>query len=143
MWSGPIIWNVLTCLVVDRPAEKINPCLEDSGYVSQYLLVSFKMLLIIVTIIGDYIMPWADHRTGRHLSLQVPAEIKIELLKRKALTGAPVAYQICEALRAKWDGAGAPPVVVPGPCQSTRPVLPGKYAGMREQKITPPSPWKV
>ncbi len=88
-------------------------------------------------------MPWGDHRTGRHLSLQVPSEIKIELLKRKALTGQPVSYQICEALKAKWSGAGAPPVVVPGPLQVTRPVVPSKFAGMREQKITPPvSPWK-
>jgi len=88
-------------------------------------------------------MPWGDHRTGRHLSLQVPPEIKIELLKRKALSGVSVSYQICEALRAKWSNQGAPPAVVPGPCQSTRPLVPSKYSGMREQKITPVSPWKV
>ena len=89
------------------------------------------------------IMAWSDHRTGRHLSLQVPPEIKIELLKRKALSGVPVSYQICEALRAKWSNQGAPPAVVPGPCQVTRPLVPSKYSGMHEQKIPPSMPWKT
>jgi len=30
---------------------------------------------------------WGEKRSGRHLSLQVPADIKIELIKRKSLTG--------------------------------------------------------
>ena len=58
---------------------------------------------------------WGEHRSGRHLSIQVPAEIKIQLIKNKALTGVPIGYQICEALRARWSGSGAPPAVVPGP----------------------------
>ncbi len=87
-------------------------------------------------------MPWSENRTGRHLSLQVPPEIKIELLKRKSLTGQSVSYQICEALRAKWSGAGFPPAVVPGSRQVTRPIVPSKFEGMREQKIVPSSPWK-
>jgi len=89
-------------------------------------------------------MAWGEHRTGRHLSLQVPPEIKIELLKRKALSGVSVSFQICEALRAKWVGSvPVPAAVVPGPCQSTRPLVPSKYSGMREQKITPSMPWKT
>ena len=87
-------------------------------------------------------MAWGEHRTGRHLSLQVPPEIKIELLKRKALSGVPVSYQICEALRSVWNSPSTP-AVVPGPCQVTRPLVPSKYAGMREQKITPNMPWKI
>ena len=86
---------------------------------------------------------WGEHRSGRHLSIQVPAEIKIQLIKNKALTGVPIGYQICEALRAQWSNQGAPAAVVPGPCQVTRPLVPSKLAGMREQKITPLSPWKV
>ena len=39
---------------------------------------------------------WGEHRSGRHLSIQVPAEIKIQLIKNKALTGVPIGYQICE-----------------------------------------------
>ena len=63
---------------------------------------------------------WGEHRSGRHLSIQVPAEIKIQLIKNKALTGVPIGYQICEALRAKWQGLGSPPTVIPG--QVTQPL---------------------
>ena len=58
---------------------------------------------------------WGEKRSGRHLSIQVPAEIKIQLIKNKALTGVGIGYQICEALRAKWgQGEGSPPAVVTG-----------------------------
>ena len=87
---------------------------------------------------------WGEKRSGRHLSLQVPADIKIQLIKNRALTGVPIGYQICEALRAKWSGSGSPPAVVPGPCQATRPIVPDRYSGMREQKIDRTNmPWKV
>ena len=51
---------------------------------------------------------WGEHRSGRHLSIQVPAEIKIQLIKNKALTGVGIGYQICEALRGP---SGAPGTV--------------------------------
>ena len=50
----------------------------------------------------------ASIRSGRHLSIQVPAEIKIQLIKNKALTGVGIGYQICEALRAKWGQPRVP-----------------------------------
>ena len=87
---------------------------------------------------------WGEHRSGRHLSIQVPAEIKIQLIKNKALTGVPIGYQICEALRSRWSGSGASPAVVPGPKQATQRIAPDRYAGMRQQKIDRTSlPWKV
>ena len=85
---------------------------------------------------------WGEKRSGRHLSIQVPAEIKIQLIKNKALTGVGIGYQICEALRAKWQGLGSPPTVVPGPV--THRIVPDRYAGMRQQKIDRTSlPWNV
>jgi hypothetical protein len=87
---------------------------------------------------------WGEHRSGRHLSIQVPAEIKIQLIKNKALTGVPIGYQICEALRARWQGSGVSPAVVPGPEQATQRIVPDRYAGMRQQKIDRTSlPWNV
>jgi hypothetical protein len=87
---------------------------------------------------------WGEHRSGRHLSIQVPAEIKIQLIKNKALTGVGIGYQICEALRAKWQGLGSPPAVIPGPCQVTHSIVPDRYAGMRQQKIDKTNmPWKI
>ena len=58
---------------------------------------------------------WSDGRTGRHLSLQVPSEIKCMLIKRKALSGACFSFQICEALKARWERQGLSPVPAPGP----------------------------
>ena len=86
---------------------------------------------------------WGEKRSGRHLSIQVPAEIKIQLIKNKALTGVGIGYQICEALRAKWGQQGSPPAVVQGPIVTQR-IVPDRYAGMRQQKIDRTSlPWKV
>ena len=45
---------------------------------------------------------WGKNRSGRHLSIAVPPEIKIQLIKNKATTGAGIGYQICEALRTQW-----------------------------------------
>ena len=85
---------------------------------------------------------WGE-RSGRHLSIQVPAEIKIQLIKNKALTGVGIGYQICEALRAKWGRLGSPPAVVQGPILTQR-IVPDRYAGMRQQKIDKPDiPWKI
>ena len=85
---------------------------------------------------------WGEKRSQRHLSLSVPTEIKIQLIKRKALTGAPIGYQICEALRAKWSNQGAQPAVVPGPVQVTQRIVPDRYASMRQQPIDKTNmPW--
>ena len=85
---------------------------------------------------------WGEHRSGRHLSIQVPSEIKIQLIKNKALTGVPIGYQICEASRARWSSST--PAVVPGPKQATQRIVPDKYAGMRVQQIDRAMPpWKV
>jgi len=88
---------------------------------------------------------WGEHRSGRHLSIQVPAEIKIQLIKNKALTGVGIGYQICEALRAKWGTRNGPPAVVPNPAPGTlTKVEAGRYKGMRSQPIDPTNiPWKV
>ena len=90
-------------------------------------------------------MAWSDRRTGRHLSLQVPPEIKIELLKRKALSGVTVSFQICEALRTQWGTRNGPPAVVPNPAPETlTKVEAGRYKGMRSQPIDRTNiPWKV
>ncbi len=86
---------------------------------------------------------WGEKRSGRHLSIQVPAEIKIQLIKNKALTGVGIGYQICEALRAKWDHHGSPPAVVQGPIVTQR-IVPDRYASMRQQPINKPNiPWKI
>ena len=86
---------------------------------------------------------WGEHRSGRHLSIQVPAEIKIQLIKNKALTGVPIGYQICEACGPVVRLWG-PPAVVPGPKQATQRIVPDRYAGMGQQKIDRTSlPWKV
>lgn len=56
---------------------------------------------------------WCDGRNGRHLSLQVPPEIKSMLIKRKSHTGQCMSFQICEALKARWDRLGLPSVAPP------------------------------
>ena len=88
---------------------------------------------------------WGEKRSGRHLSIQVPAEIKIQLIKNKALTGVGIGYQICEALRTQWGTRNGPTAVVPNPAQGTlSKVEAGRYKGMRSQPIDRTNiPWKV
>ena len=88
---------------------------------------------------------WGKNRSGRHLSIAVPPEIKIQLIKNKATTGVGIGYQICEALRAKWGTRNGPLAVVPNPAPGTlSKVEAGRYKGMRSQPIDRTNiPWKV
>ena len=85
---------------------------------------------------------WSSGRpsNARRITLSLSDELKNTLVRTKALTGKSFNFQIIEALRGLT--AATPPAVVPGPCQVTRPIVPTKYASMREQKVTLPSPWK-
>ncbi len=86
---------------------------------------------------------WSSGRpsNARRITLSLSDELKNTLVRTKALTGKSFNFQIIEALRSLT--AATPPAVVPGPCQVTRPLLPSKYARMREQKIAPNMPWKI
>ena len=86
---------------------------------------------------------WSSGRpsNARRITLSLSDELKNTLVRTKALTGKSFNFQICEAL--KGITASTPPAVVPGPCQVPRPLLPSKYASMREQKIIPNMPWKI
>ena len=88
---------------------------------------------------------WGKKRSGGHLSIQVPAEIKNQLIKNKATTGAGIGYQICEALKTQWGTRNGPPAVVPNPAQGTlSKVDAGRYKGMRSQPIDRTNiPWNV
>ena len=55
---------------------------------------------------------WGKYRRGKHLSIAVPAEIKNQLIRRKALGQGGIGKQIVEALQQRWGVApppGAPP----------------------------------
>ena len=88
---------------------------------------------------------WGKNRSGRHLSIAVPPEIKIQLIKNKATTGVGIGYQICEALKTQWGTRNGPPAVVPNPAPGTlTKVEAGRYKGMRSQPIDRTNiPWKV
>jgi hypothetical protein len=57
-------------------------------------------------------MAWNVYRRGRHLSIQLPVEVKNQLVRNKARGGGTLTEQIISALQSKWSGA-APAVVQP------------------------------
>jgi hypothetical protein len=74
---------------------------------------------------------WGKYRRGKHLSIAVPAEIKNQLIRRKALGEGGIGAQIVEALQLRWGGAPLPPLTV---------IESGPYKGMRHQPIRPQDP---
>jgi hypothetical protein len=70
-------------------------------------------------------MAWNVYRRGRHLSIQLPVEVKNQLVRNKARGGGTLTEQIVSALQSKWSGAVqqqndvppqrlAPPGLAPG-----------------------------
>ena len=70
-------------------------------------------------------MAWNVYRRGRHLSIQLPVEVKNQLVRNKARGGGTLTEQIVSALQAQWSGAVqqqnyvppqrlAPPGLAPG-----------------------------
>jgi hypothetical protein len=57
-------------------------------------------------------MAWNVYRRGRHLSIQLPVEVKNQLVRNKARGGGTLTEQIVSALQSKWSEA-APAVVQP------------------------------
>ncbi len=50
-------------------------------------------------------MAWNVYRRGRHLSIQLPVEVKNQLVRNKARGGGTLTEQIVSALQSKWSGA--------------------------------------
>jgi hypothetical protein len=69
-------------------------------------------------------MAWNVYRRGRHLSIQLPAEVKNQLVRNKARGGGTLTEQIVSALQSKWSGA----------VQQQNSVPP--------QRLAPPSPYR-
>lgn len=110
---------------------------------------------------------WTSKRpaNARRITLSLTDELKNMLIKAKALTGKSYSFQLNEALRcltiSQVSGPSSTPpqcpaapqlaptkLVLPSqpmvPDRGRQPILPSKYAGMREQKIVRTnSPWKV
>ena len=81
---------------------------------------------------------WGKYRRGKHLSIAVPAEIKNQLIRRKALGQGGIGAQIVEALQLRWGGAPLPPpAVIPNPAVTPAVIENGPYKGMRHQPIRP------
>jgi hypothetical protein len=70
-------------------------------------------------------MAWDTYRRGRHLSIQLPVEVKNQLVRNKARGGGTLTEQIVSALQSQWSGAVpqqnsvppqrlAPPGLAPG-----------------------------
>ena len=81
---------------------------------------------------------WAKYRRGRHLSIALPAEMKNQLIRRKALGQGNMGQQIAEALTRMWGSVPTPPpAVIPNPAAPAvnDRISSGRYAGMRQQHI--------
>jgi hypothetical protein len=50
-------------------------------------------------------MAWDTYRRGRHLSIQLPIEVKNQLVRNKARGGGTLTEQIVSALQSQWSGA--------------------------------------
>jgi hypothetical protein len=50
-------------------------------------------------------MAWNVYRRGRHLSIQLPVEVKNQLVRNKARGGGTLTEQIVSALQSQWSGA--------------------------------------
>jgi hypothetical protein len=101
-------------------------------------------------------MPWATPSRGdnRLTVLALPADVKAQLIRTKALTRRSVTCQVVEALRRDWGTplTGPPPgVPVRVGCPETPAVNPagdrvasGPYRGMRRQEIPASAevPWR-
>jgi hypothetical protein len=73
-------------------------------------------------------MAWNVYRRGRHLSIQLPVEVKNQLVRNKARGGGTLTEQIVSALQSKWSG------VAPAVAQQQNSVPP--------QRLAPPSPYR-
>src|SRR5512135_3308269 len=69
-------------------------------------------------------MAWNVYRRGRHLSIQLPVEVKNQLVRNKARGGGTLTEQIVSALQSQWSGA----------VQQQNSVPP--------QRLAPPSPYR-
>jgi hypothetical protein len=69
-------------------------------------------------------MAWNVYRRGRHLSIQLPVEVKNQLVRNKARGGGTLTEQIVSALQSQWSGA----------VQQQNDVPP--------QRLAPPSPYR-
>jgi hypothetical protein len=69
-------------------------------------------------------MAWNVYRRGRHLSIQLPVEVKNQLVRNKARGGGTLTEQIVSALQSQWSGAV--------PQQNYTP----------PQRLAPPSPYR-
>src|SRR5512135_3759947 len=49
-------------------------------------------------------MAWNVYRRGRHLSIQLPVEVKNQLVRNKARGGGTLTEQIVSALQSQWSG---------------------------------------
>src|SRR5512142_1209558 len=76
-------------------------------------------------------MAWNVYRWGRHLSIQLPVEVKNQLVRIKARGGGTLTEQIVSALQSKWSGA----------VQQQNDVPPGCGVGVATQRSAPPGPY--
>jgi hypothetical protein len=128
-----------------------GPVIVACNYYSNYFVIELWS-------IG---MPWATKSRGdnRLTVLALPADVKAQLIKNKALTRRSVTSQIVEALQRAWGTANqpgqvpiagsipgvpmrvgsyqAPPAVVPNPAMAAVGdlVVSGRYKGMISQHI--------
>jgi hypothetical protein len=77
-------------------------------------------------------MAWNVYRRGRHLSIQLPVEVKNQLVRNKARGGGTLTEQIVSALQSQWSGAVLQQNSVP----------PGCGVGVATQRLAPPSPYR-
>ena len=73
-------------------------------------------------------MAWNVYRRGRHLSIQLPVEVKNQLVRNKARGGGTLTEQIVSALQSQWSGA----------VQQQNDVPPGCGVGVATQRLAPP-----
>jgi len=81
---------------------------------------------------------WGKYRRGKHLSIAVPAEIKNQLIRRKALGQGGIGQQIVEALQLKWGNRPLPQPDPPAVVVNPAVVGSGPYRGMRQQVVPRP-----
>src|SRR5512147_3161030 len=77
-------------------------------------------------------MAWNVYRRGRHLSIQLPVEVKYRLVRNKARGGGTLTEQIVSALQSQWSGA----------VQQQNSVPPGCGVGVAIQRLAQPSPYR-
>jgi hypothetical protein len=91
-------------------------------------------------------MAWNVYRRGRHLSIQLPVEVKNQLVRNKARGGGTLTEQIVSALQAQWSGAVPQQNSVPPQRQLDPGLAPGttRYNGqvyrVQRPKVLPLAP---